>query len=91
MKVEWLPRARTNLRDQLVYVGQRNPPAANALADAVRAATAQVANFPHSGRTGRLPGTRELVVAGTPLILVYRVDQQAAVIVRVLHAARRWP
>lgn len=38
-----------------------------------------------------MPGTRELVVAGARLILVYRVEQNAVIIVRVLHAASRWP
>lgn len=91
MRVEWLPRALINLADQLVYVGQRNPAAASGLADAVKAATAQIGEFPCSGRAGRLPGTRELVVTGTPFIVVYRVNPAGVVIVRMLHAARRWP
>jgi addiction module RelE/StbE family toxin len=91
VKVEWLPRALNNLRDQVVYVGQRNLPAARELAGAVKAAAGQIAKFPYSGRKGRVPGTRELVVSRTRLVLVYRVEQDAVVIIRVLHAARRWP
>jgi len=91
VKVEWLPRALNNLRDQVVYVRERNLPAARELAGAVKAAAGQIAKFPYSGRKGRVPGTRELVVSRTRLILVYRVEQDAVVIIRVLHAASRWP
>lgn len=91
MRVDWLPRALKDLSDQVVYVAERNPPAARQLSNAVKAGTAQIAKFPYSGRRGRIPGTRELVVAGARLILVYRVEQNAVIIVRVLHAASRWP
>jgi toxin ParE1/3/4 len=38
-----------------------------------------------------VPGTRELVVTGTPFIVVYRVEAATVVILRVLHGAQRWP
>ncbi|WP_158606047.1 type II toxin-antitoxin system RelE/ParE family toxin [Sinorhizobium meliloti] len=31
-------------------------------------------DFPHSGRAGRIPKTRELVVTGTPFVVIYMVD-----------------
>jgi toxin ParE1/3/4 len=43
------------------------------------------------GRPGRVTGTRELVVDGTPYILPYRVRNRVVQILRVLHGARRWP
>lgn len=45
---------------------------------------------PHSGRIGRLPGTRELVVARTSLLVVYRMMEYIELI-RVLHGAQQWP
>ncbi len=50
-------------------------------------------NYPEAGRSGRVTDTRELVIAGTPFILVYRHRQQLAQlqILRVLHAALQWP
>jgi plasmid stabilization system protein ParE len=36
-------------------------------------------------------GTRELVVIGTPYIVIYRIEATAIVVLRVLHAAQRWP
>ena len=43
------------------------------------------------GRPGRVEGTRELVVAGTPYIVPYRVKAEIVQIITVLHSAQRWP
>ena len=46
---------------------------------------------PTVGRPGRVDGTRELVVSGTPFIVPYRVQARTIQILRVYHGARRWP
>jgi toxin ParE1/3/4 len=46
---------------------------------------------PYLGRVGQVPGTRELVVARTPYVLVYRLRDDFAEIVAAMHGARRWP
>lgn len=46
-------------------------------------------DFPFAGRIGRITGTRELVIVGTPFVAIYTVA--AEVIWRVLHGAQRWP
>ena len=38
-----------------------------------------------------MAGTRELVIAGTPFIVAYRIEKKEVRIVAVLHAAREWP
>ena len=43
------------------------------------------------GRPGRVPGTRELVIAQTPYVVPYLVQGAAIQILRVYHGARRWP
>lgn len=43
------------------------------------------------GRPGRVGRTGELVVAGTPYLVICRVDEAAVVILRVLHGTQRWP
>lgn len=43
-----------------------------------------------AGRRGRAEATRELVVAGTPSIVVYRVTTVVEILA-VVHAARDWP
>lgn len=46
---------------------------------------------PHAGRVGRVAGTRELVLAGTPFIAVYGVDAAGVTVRRVLNGAQQWP
>jgi plasmid stabilization system protein ParE len=42
------------------------------------------------GRTGRIPGTRELSVAGLPYIVVYKVESErdAVIILSAAHGAQ---
>ena len=61
------------------------------MSDAIEAAVSRLADFPESARPGRVPGTRELVVPATPFIVVYRIEATSDVILRVLHAAQKWP
>ncbi len=91
MRVEWLPVAEGNRESQLAYIEQRNPWAAIDMGDAIEAAVRHLADNPHIGRLGRVKGTRELVVSGTPYVIAYRVEPEAVVILRLLHSAQKWP
>ena len=51
----------------------------------------QLATFPMSGRSGRVPGTRELVISNTPFIAAYAIDQDRIVILAVYHGSQQWP
>lgn len=44
-----------------------------------------------AGRTGRVAGSRELSIRGTPFIVVYHLEKNEVRILAVLHAARKWP
>jgi len=76
---------------QVAYVGERDPAAAIDIGDAIEISVSRLADFPESGRPGRVLGTRELVVTDTPFIVVYRIEPAALLILRVLHGAQRWP
>lgn len=91
MRIEWLPEAARNLTAQLEWIAEHNPWAAIDMGDAIHAAVSRLAAHPAMARPGRVAGTRELVVVGTPYIVVYRVEASAVVILRVLHGAQRWP
>jgi len=90
LKIEWLPVAELNRERQLAHIEERDPWAAIDMGDAIDAAVRHLADHPRMGRPGRVPGTRELVVSGTPYIVAYRVDPDAVVILRLLHGAQRW-
>jgi toxin ParE1/3/4 len=90
VKVEWLHEAERNLAAQLEWIAEHEPWAALDMGDAIHAAVGRLADHPAMARPGRVAGTRELVVAGTPYIVVYRIEPSAVVILRVLHTAQRW-
>jgi plasmid stabilization system protein ParE len=91
VRIEWLREAVCNLDTQLAYIGEHNPAAAIEMGDAIEAFVNRLADFPESSRPGRVPGTRELVVTGKPFIVIYRVEPEAVVILRVLRGAQQWP
>jgi len=91
MQVRWLRRALANLDSEAEYIARHNPQAAAGTVMAMQEAVARLAEYPAMGRSGRVPGTRELVVVGTPYIIPYRVRGDRVEILRVFHAARKWP
>ncbi len=86
-----MPEAARNLTAQLEWIAEHNLWAAIDMGDAIHAAVSRLAAHPAMARPGRVAGTRELVVVGTPYIVVYRVEASAVGILRVLHGAQRWP
>jgi toxin ParE1/3/4 len=91
MDVKWLRVALENLDAEAEYIANDNPRAAERTVIAIREAVKLLSDFPAMGRTGRVSGTREMVVPGTPYIVPYRVRDNHIQILRVLHAARKWP
>jgi toxin ParE1/3/4 len=91
MRVRWLNAALRNLDIEAEYIARDNPEAAAGVVIAIQAAVERLSNFPSIGRPGRVPGTRELVVSGTPYIIPYRVRDGEVQILRVFHGARKWP
>ncbi len=47
--------------------------------------------FPFAGRTGKKSGTRELVLAPLPYLMIYAVDEHSVHILRFLHASQDRP
>lgn len=89
MQVKWLRTALRNLDDEATYITQDSPRAAQQVVDRVLGAVAQLADQPGLGRPGRVPGTRELVVAKTRYIVPYRVRGNRVEVLRVFHTSRR--
>jgi len=91
MKIRWFRRALNQLGAAEDYVAEDNPDAARELVARIERAVARLADYPELGRTGRVEGTRELVVSRTPYIVAYRVRDDEVVVLAVQHAARQWP
>ena len=91
MRIKWLRTALANLNAEAEYIAQDDPAAASRVVNLIVEAVKRLREFPASGRPGRVPGTRELVIPGTPYIVPYRVRGDSVEILRVFHAARRWP
>ena len=91
MRVRWLRKALANLEAEADYIGEDSPAAARRVVQRIFREENLLKKNPAMGWPGRVAGTRELVVAGTPYILPYRVRADAVEILRVFHAARRWP
>ena len=89
--LRWLKRAERDLDEVEEYIAQDNPDAAIDTVLAIVAAVKQLEEFPGMGRPGRVAGTRELVIDGLPYIVPYRLREKSIEILRVYHAARRWP
>nr|WP_210277074.1 type II toxin-antitoxin system RelE/ParE family toxin [Agrobacterium sp. RC10-4-1] len=73
------------------YIEADNPAAAILIDERIVAAARRLLDFPASGRVGRIAGTRELVVNGTPYTAAYTITETTVRILRVLHGAQEWP
>jgi toxin ParE1/3/4 len=91
MMIKWLDDAIYDLQALRQYIAQDKPIAANRLAKQILKAVNLLSDFPSMGRPGRILGTRELIVSNTPYIIPYRVKNNFIEILRVLHAAMKWP
>ena len=91
MKIKWVRLALNDLDEAVEFIAQDNPKAASRVLKRIWDTVQVLADQPHAGRAGRVHGTRELVVSGTPFIIPYRVVENVVQILRVLHGKRRWP
>jgi len=91
MKVRWLPRASNSLRRIRNHITLENQIAAKRVARLVIESAKRLAEFPESGRQGRIEETRELIIVGYPCIVVYRLREQDVEIIEVIHTSHQWP
>lgn len=92
MRLVWTKPALFDREEIREYIAQDNPAAAVALDALLSEKAAQLIDHPGLGRPGRVVGTRELI-AHRNYILIYDITQNQDLVrvLRVLHAARRWP
>jgi len=91
MTLKWTRRALRDMQHLHDYIADDNPAAARRMVARIREAASHLRRSPQIGKRGRVEDTRELVIAGTPYIVVYRLEGEQVQIVAVIHSAQRWP
>jgi addiction module RelE/StbE family toxin len=92
MTIQWAEDAVRQLTATHAYVAADNPGAADRLLLQITQAVKFLGSHSSAGREGRVANTRELVIANTPYIVAYRIENKNMVqILAVLHGKRRWP
>jgi len=91
MRIRWFRDAVLDLIELRQYIGDDNPRVAQDVAGKIMHDVEHLRDHPAMGRPGRVEGTRELVIPGLPYINPYRVKNNVIEVLRVLHAARKWP
>jgi len=92
MRVRWTEPAARDLTNICDYISERDgAETARDVALRIYEATGGLVQFPHRGRRGRKAGTRELILAGSPYLVIYRVREDVVEIDRILHGAQKWP
>ena len=91
MQIIWSRRANRDLDHIYTYIAKDNPNAAIDILDVILDAVENLSEYPKIGRLGRTNATRELVVPGTPYIVVYIEIGSNIELAAILHGARQWP
>jgi addiction module RelE/StbE family toxin len=90
MAVKWTKTALVNLDLIAEYIAKDNPARAHSFVLEIQQKTKIIEEFSGVGRAGRVAGTRELI-AHKNYILAYRVKGEDVEIIRVHHAAQKYP
>jgi toxin ParE1/3/4 len=90
--IEWTEQAARQLDQAHDYIALSNSEEVAAqITMQIVSAAQQLEKFPMSGRAGRVPGTREMVIANTPFIAAYAIQKARIVILAIYHGAQQWP
>ena len=89
--VKWTPQALAHLDQLAAYLVQESPISARGTLGTILASIDRLHAFPALGRPGRKPNTRELVVARTQFLVVYRNIGNDIELLAIVHGAQRWP
>jgi toxin ParE1/3/4 len=89
LEIVWSPLARARLREIRAYIALDKSVAAERMATRIVAIVEALRSHPHLGRPGADPGFRELIVGGSPYIIVYQVKRKRITVTNISHAAQR--
>lgn len=87
----WSDKALSDLAAIRDYIYRDSPGTARESVLRILRLVENLVEQPGIGRPGRISGTRELVISGSPYMVPYRVKENAIEILSVIHSARKWP
>lgn len=87
-RIRYLARARSDLLQIIQYGRGEQWPDPVAYVSTLRERIVVLAAHRDSGRIGRVDGTREWVLSGTPYIAVYRLSGSVIEVLRILHGSQ---
>ena len=90
-QLAWTNRAIKRVGRIGDYIARDSPASADKAVKRLRSIAEHLRTHPAIGRAGRIAGTRELVLADMPYIIVYRVSETHVEILTVMHTSQRWP
>jgi toxin ParE1/3/4 len=88
VKLRWSREAKQDLDDIVEYIALDKPKTARKVIARIRAAVEHLKPHPNMGRSGLLPGTRELIEA--PFVIVYVIEGDTVYILTVFHCSKPW-
>lgn len=89
--VRWTAKADRDLDAAGAYIADDSAEAAARVLTEILEAVERLEVHPRRGREGRVPRTRELVIAGTSYVVAYAVADRDVHILAVRHGAQEWP
>jgi toxin ParE1/3/4 len=90
LTIRWTRQAIADADHVYDFIAADNAAAARAMVDRIDQAINSLIAHPRMGRAGRVAGSRELIVSGTPYIVAYRLRGRVVELLGIIHAARRW-
>jgi len=90
MKLRFTIEALTHIAGIHLYIEGRSPVAAANIVKRIFAAADRLAEFPHMGHVGAVPGTYEWTVRGLPYIIAHEIDDEKndLIVLGIFHGAQ---
>jgi toxin ParE1/3/4 len=91
MRIDWTEIAEADLDALVLYIADESIQNALAMDVRIRERIRMLADFPDAGRLGRVFGTREMIVPHDRCVVVYQVQGDLVLVLRVIHGGQEWP
>jgi plasmid stabilization system protein ParE len=88
VKLRWLPEAAEDLREIHDFLRMHSPDMAHRIVNEIYDAARALTRTPYIGRPNTTRNTRELILVRIRHKIVYRVHEDAVLILRIRHTAR---